>query len=265
MSAPEDLVFFNRLADAASAAIMPHFRAALTAAEHKGDGDRFDPVTVADRNAEAAIRDLITAHFPADGIFGEEFGNERLTADRVWYIDPIDGTRAFIAGVPVWGTLIGLYDGGRPVLGMMAQHFSGERYFGDAGHAWYEGPGGPRELKTRACPTLPEAVLFTTDPKLFSAVEKPRYDNVEALVRLARYGCDCYAYCMLAAGLVDIVIEAGLQPYDIMPLVPVIEGAGGVVTDWQGNRVTGGGAIIAAGDPRLHAAALELLRDPVAL
>jgi myo-inositol-1(or 4)-monophosphatase len=251
------LALFDRLADAAAAAILPHFRSALIA-DNKADTG-FDPVTEADRGAEQAIRALIAEAFPDDGICGEEFGEAGLPAEHVWYIDPIDGTRSFIAGVPIWGTLIGLARAGRPAIGMMVQPFTGEHFVGDGTRAWYRGPGGPRDLACRPCVGLDEAILFTTDPKMFNAAERPRYDAVEGAVRLARYGCDCYAYCMLAAGLVDLVIESDLNAYDIMPLVPIVEGAGGVITDWTGAPVTGGGAIVAAGDARTHRAALALL------
>lgn len=251
------LALFERLADAAATAILPHFRTALVTDNKAAAG--FDPVTVADREAEQAIRAIIAEAFPGDGICGEEFGNVGLPADHIWYIDPIDGTRSFIAGVPVWGTLVGLAAGGRPAIGMMAQAFTGERFLGDGTRAWYQGPGGPRDLVCRPCAGLDQAILFTTDPNLFDADEQPRYDIVEAAVRLARYGTDCYAYCMLAAGHVDLVIESELNAFDIMPLVPIIEGAGGVITDWSGQPVTGGGAIVAAGDAATHRAALEIL------
>lgn len=249
--------FFARLADAAGAAILPHFRTPF-AVENKRQGG-FDPVTVADRAAETAMRDLIRATYPDDGIVGEEFGGERLEADRVWVLDPIDGTRAFIAGVPVWGVLAGLLVGARPAFGMMAQPFTGERFTGDGSAAWYSGPGGPRDLRTRPCASLADAILFTTTPALFQGDDLAAYRRVEGAVRLVRYGCDCYAYCMLAAGFVDLVIEADLQPHDIVPLIPVIEGAGGRVTDWEGRSPARGGRVVASGDAALHETALRLL------
>lgn len=254
-----DLVrFLDELAAAAGRAILPHFRTRL-AVEDKAAGQVYDPVTVADRAAEAAMRELIAARYPDHGILGEEYGSERADAEQVWVLDPIDGTRAFISGLPVWGTLIGLTRDGRPSLGMMHQPFTGERFAGDTRRAWYSGPDGERALATRPCASLADAVLFTTTPALFKGGDRALYDRVEASVRLARYGCDCYAYCMLAAGHVDVVIEAGLQPYDIVPLVPVIEGAGGVVTDWSGGPARSGN-IVATGDPRLHEIVLRMLR-----
>jgi histidinol phosphatase-like enzyme (inositol monophosphatase family) len=175
-------------------------------------------------------------------------------------LDPIDGTRAFMAGLPVWGTLIGLTREGAPAFGMMHQPFIGERFFGDGGSASYRGPHGSRQLRTRRCAGLQEAILSTTSPRLFDGEAIERYEKVERATRLARYGADCYAYCMLAAGHVDLVVEAGLNPYDIVPLIPVIEGAGGIVTDWNGGPANGGGSVVAAGDRRVHEAALALLR-----
>jgi myo-inositol-1(or 4)-monophosphatase len=228
------------------------------AVENKGGG-RFDPVTVADRDAEAAMRRLIKANFPGHGIVGEEYGPEREDADFVWVLDPIDGTRAFISGLPVWGTLIGLKKEGRPVLGMMAQPFTGERFAGDGSRAWYSGPGGARSLTARPCPALGDATLFTTTPALFSRSDRPPYDRVETSVRFARYGTDCYAYCMVAAGHADLVVETELQAYDIVALIPIIEGAGGRVTDWSGNSAASGGRVLASGDRRLHDTVLHLL------
>ncbi len=255
----EDLVaFIDALAEVSAAAIAPHFRSRL-AVENKLEGRAFDPVTVADRAAEEAMRRLILEHHPDHGILGEECGRERLDAEHVWVLDPIDGTRAFISGLPVWGTLIGLKRDGAPVLGMMHQPFTGERYCGDGTRAWYRGPGGARDLATRSCAAIGDAVLFTTAPSLFTAEERPAYEAIEQRVRLARYGVDCYAYCMVASGFVDVVIEAGLQPYDIVALIPVIEGAGGVVTTWTGGSAVDGGRIVASGDPKLHEEVLRLL------
>jgi histidinol phosphatase-like enzyme (inositol monophosphatase family) len=251
--------FLDRLADAAAETTLPHFRA-NGAIENKGGG-AFDPVTEADRNAETAMRTLINATYPDHGIIGEEHGPERETAEFVWVLDPIDGTRSFIAGIPLWGTLIGLLRDGKPVLGMMAQPFTGERFAGDGKRAWYRGPHGDRTLTTRSCPTLSDAILFTTTPALFNAADRPRYDGVERSVRVPRYGADCYAYCMVAAGHVDLVIETELKAYDIVALIPIIEGAGGRITNWEGGSAASGGRIVAAGDPRLHEQALKRLTE----
>ncbi|MCB1488651.1 MAG: histidinol-phosphatase [Bauldia sp.] len=249
--------FVDRLADAASDSIMPFFRAKLDVENKKASG--FDPVTAADRQAEAAMRKLIGEEFPDHGIVGEEYGSDRADAEFVWVLDPIDGTRAFITGLPVWGTLIGLLHEGRPIFGMMAQPFTGERYAGDGGRAWYTGPGGGRAIASRPCAELGEAALFTTSPHLFSDEELVAYHRVERSVRMARYGVDCYAYCMVGSGQADLVVEAGLQSYDIVALIPIVEGAGGRVTTWDGGSAASGGRIVASGDARLHDRVLESL------
>jgi myo-inositol-1(or 4)-monophosphatase len=243
-------VFLESLADAAAAAILPLFRTRL-AVEDKGRSG-FDPVTTADRGAEAAMRKLIGEHYPAHGIIGEEYGPERENAEFVWVLDPIDGTRSFISGLPLWGVLIGLLREGVPVLGMMAQPFTGERFTGDGEHAWLTRNGTREPLASRPCAELSAAALLTTSPYLFAASDREAYQRVEGAVRLTRYGTDCYGYCMVAAGHADLVVEAGLQPYDIVALVPIIEGAGGRVTGWEGGSAAGGGKVVASGDARLH-------------
>jgi histidinol phosphatase-like enzyme (inositol monophosphatase family) len=250
--------FLDRLASAAADSIMPHFRAAAPV-ENK-ETTRFDPVTIADRAAEQAMRQLINATYPQHGIVGEEYGSERADAEFVWVLDPIDGTRSFITGLPTWGTLIGLKRDGKPILGMMAQPFTGERFAGDGSRAWYTGPGGGRTMKTRACGSLAEASLFTTTPAMFKGADRIAYDRVEAASRMPRYGSDCYAYCMVADGNADLVIEAGLQTYDILALIPIIEGAGGRVTSWEGGSAADGGRVVASGDARLHDLVLDRLR-----
>jgi myo-inositol-1(or 4)-monophosphatase len=249
--------FIDRLADAASAAILPYFRTRMDV-DNKADG-HFDPVTVADRAAEEAMRAIIAAEYPGHGVLGEEFEPTDVDAEHVWVIDPIDGTRAFISGLPVWGTLIGLKRDGRPIAGMMAQPFTGERFHGDGRTAGYRGPDGRRPLRTRPCARLADATMFTTSPRIFRSTEQATYDAIESRVRMARYGVDCYAYAMVAAGNVDLVVEAGLKAFDIVGLIPVIEGAGGLVTDWQGGSAVNGGRVVAAGDRRVHAEALEIL------
>jgi myo-inositol-1(or 4)-monophosphatase len=250
--------FIDGLATTSGDTIMPFFRTAL-GVENKKPGETFDPVTEADRAAEAAMRRLITASFPQHGIVGEEFGNERPDAEYVWVLDPIDGTKSFISGVPLWGTLIALLHHGAPVYGMMHQPFIRERFSGDNGAARYRGPTGERRLAVRECAALNEATLFTTSPLLMEEPERASFLRVEAEARLSRYGADCYAYCMLASGHVDLVIESGLKPYDIAALVPIVAGAGGIVTTWDGKPAQHGGRIIAAGDPRVHEAAMKLL------
>jgi histidinol phosphatase-like enzyme (inositol monophosphatase family) len=250
--------FVNELATQSGQAILPFFRSKL-ATDDKSRGGVFDPVTEADRAGEAAMRQLIKRTFPTHGIVGEEFGSEDEDAEYVWVLDPIDGTRAFIAGLPLWGTLIGLMRQGAPVYGLMHQPFTGEFFFGDGSGASLRNHHSERRLTTRRCASLGEAIISTTSPKLFDPPALAAYERVERETRLARYGCDCYAYCMLAAGHIDLVIEAGLKPYDIVALIPIIEGAGGVVTVWDGGPAAGGGSIVAAGDRRLHDLALRLL------
>ena len=258
MTAIDFSTFVDDLATASGDAILPFFRTAL-GVEDKGSAAGFDPVTAADRAAENAMRALIRGNFPAHGIIGEEYGNERTDAEYVWVLDPIDGTKSFISGMPAWGSLIALTHHGEPVFGMMHQPFIKERFSGDGGAARYRGPAGARALHVRPCASLKEAVLFTTSPRIMPADDRRSFSRVEDMVRLSRYGGDCYAYCMLAAGHVDLVIETELKPYDILPLVPIILGAGGVVTGWDGGSPTAGGRIIAAGDPRVHEAAMTLL------
>ncbi|MCC6888094.1 MAG: histidinol-phosphatase [Hyphomicrobiales bacterium] len=259
MTAVDFTAFVDELAAASGEAIRPFFRTALSVTD-KGS-DRFDPVTAADHAAETIMRSLIHRSFPEHGIVGEEFGPERADAEYVWVLDPIDGTKSFLAGMPAWGTLIALTRFGEPVFGMMNQPCIGERFSGDGLAAQYKGPAGDRELHTRPCPGLAEAILFTTSPLLMNDADRSAFQRVERAVRLSRYGGDCYAYCLLAAGHVDLVIETELKPHDIIPLIPIITGAGGIVTTWENGSPANGGRIVAAGDARVHAAALELLRN----
>jgi myo-inositol-1(or 4)-monophosphatase len=258
MTAIDFATFVDQLATVSGEAILPFFRTAL-GVEDKNVGGSFDPVTAADRAAETAMRALITRNFPEHGIVGEEYGNERSEAEFVWVLDPIDGTKSFISGMPAWGSLIALTRNGMPVFGMMHQPFIGERFSGDGGGARYRGPAGERKLMVRPCATLGEAVLFTTSPRLMNAADRAAFDRVEAAVRLSRYGGDCYAYCMLAAGHIDLVIETGLKPHDIVALIPIVEGAGGIITGWDGGVATQGGRVVAAGDKRVHADAMKTL------
>jgi len=178
----------------------------------------------------------------------------------VWLLDPIDGTKSFIAGMPLWGTLIGLTRAKRPVFGLMHQPFVGERFSGDGAAAHYRGPKSERTLMVRSCGALDQALLFTTSPLLMKDDDRAAFGRVERAVRLSRYGGDCYSYCMLAAGHVDLVIETELKPYDVAALIPIITGAGGIITTWEGGAADAGGRIVAAGDRRVHEAALSVLR-----
>ena len=260
MTAIDFAAFVDELAAVSGETILPFFRTSL-GIDDKGPAGRFDPVTAADRAAEQAMRTLIRRTFPEHGIIGEEFPAERADAEYVWVLDPIDGTKSFIAGMPVWGTLIALTRLGEPIYGQMHQPFTREMFSGDGLAANYRGPAGKRELHARPCASLSDAVLFTTSPLLMNEVDRATFRKVEACVKLSRYGGDCYAYCMLAAGHVDLVIETELKPYDIIPLIPILSGAGAIVTAWDGGPAALGGRVIAAGDARTHFAALELLRS----
>lgn len=251
------LEFMRGLTAAAAAETLPRFRR-RGAIDNKLDAG-FDPVTEADREAERAIRALICEHFPQDGILGEEFGLSNAGSGRRWVIDPIDGTRAYISGLPLWGTLVGLTEGGRAVAGMMSQPFTGELYLADETGAFLERGGEIGALATSGVTDLSQATLCTTTPALFDRLRRPAYDLLEAAIRLPRYGTDCYAYAMLASGHVDLVVEPGLQPYDIVALIPIIERAGGVITTFDGGRPEEGGDIIAAASAELHAKAREFL------
>lgn len=251
--------FFRRLAAVAARETLPRFR--LPGAVVNKSEDGFDPVTEADRETEKAIRELIRSEFPDHAISGEEFGNEGCDADLMWVIDPIDGTRSFISGIPLWGTLAGLTENGHAVAGMMAQPFIGELFYATGNGAFYEGPHGQSRLSTSVTKDLFSATLFTTTPSIFDSARRARYDRLERQVRLARYGTDCYAYCMLAAGQIDCVVEAGLYPYDIVALIPIVEQAGGVITGWDGGPAEHGGAIVAAANAALHTKIVAALQE----
>ena len=259
MTAVDFTSFVDQLATASGDTILPFFRTALAVENKKAGG--FDPVTAADRAAENAMRALIRQHFPAHGIIGEEYGSERADAEYVWVLDPIDGTKSFISGMVAWGTLIGLMRMGEPVFGMMHQPFTRERFSGDGGAARYRGPGGDRDLRVRACESIDDALMFTTSPLLMNAADRSAFKRVEDRVKLSRYGGDCYAYCMLAAGQIDLVIETELKPYDIVAIIPIVTGAGGIVTNWENGPAQAGGRVVVAADKRVHAAALELLQN----
>ncbi len=248
----------HRLANAASEVTLRYFRTSAPA-DHKGGRD-FDPVTAADKEAETVIRDMLARDYPGHGIVGEEFGAVNASADYVWTLDPIDGTRAFILGVPLWGTLIGLQHEGKPVLGLMDQPFIGERFWSDERAAWYRGPGGLQRCETRRCEGLGRALLTATTPDMFEGEDEVRFNRLAKAVRMRRFGGDCYAYCMLALGQADIVAEAKLKPFDIVPLIPIIEKAGGVVRNWDGGSAQEAGRCIACGDPTLLDPALALLK-----
>ena len=258
MSAVEFSSFVDQLASISGETILPFFRTAL-AIENKMPGG-FDPVTAADRAAEDKMRATIRNNFPEHGILGEEYGAENADAEYVWVLDPIDGTKSFITGMVAWGTLIGLMRFGEPVFGMMHQPFTREKFSGDGGAAHYRGPAGNRDLRVRDCASLDDAIMSTTSPLLMNKSDRAAFGRLENAVKLSRYGGDCYAYCMLAAGLIDLVIETEIKPYDIVAVIPIVTGAGGIVTTWENGPAQAGGRIVVAGDSRVHAAAMEMLK-----
>jgi len=246
--------FVSELADAAASITTQYFKAPLNV-ENKLAGDAFDPVTKADREAEKAIRALIEARYPEHDIFGEEFGRSDKGSDFEWVLDPIDGTRAYISGLPSWGTLIALKYKGSPVIGVIDQPYIGERYIGWTNGATLNG----KPISVRKCGNLSNATLATTDPALFTLAERPAFDAVLADSKLVRYGLDCYAYAVVAAGHMDLVVESGLEPYDMMALIPVVRGAGGIATNWEGGNPGDCGRLLVAGDATVHAEVCAIL------
>lgn len=250
--------FLHELADIAAEQILTRFRRDDSVANKAGDGD-FDPVTQADRQAESAMRSAIEARFPDHGILGEEFGSVRTDAETVWVLDPIDGTGAFICGLPLWGVLIGVRHKGQPALGMIAQPYLDERFCGNGATASFRHGTSEVPMKTRPCTDLSQATLSTTSPDLFNPGLLARFQHLRSQVRLCRYGYDCYAYAMLAMGRIDCIVESDLKAFDIEPIVPIIEGAGGRVTNFSGGSVVGGGDVVATGDPALHDQVLAVI------
>jgi histidinol phosphatase-like enzyme (inositol monophosphatase family) len=246
------------LADAARAATLQYFRADGLSADTK-ETNRFDPVTVADRLSETRMREVLASRRPQDGILGEEFAPVAGTSGLTWVLDPIDGTRGYLAGTPTWGVLIAVRDAQGPIYGVIDQPYIGERFEGGLGRARLVGPQGSRALRCRPPRPLSEAILFTTFPEVGTPEEGASFRRVAGQARLVRYGMDCYAYALIAAGQIDLVIEAGLQPYDVQAPIAVIEAAGGIVTDWQGRPCHDGGQILASANSAIHEQALALL------
>jgi len=252
---PPDLVALaHQLADAARPIAARYFRTGVTV-DDKSD---LSPVTIADREAETAMRELLTREVPDHGVFGEEHGAVRTDADYVWVLDPIDGTKAFITGLPLFGTLIGLFHRGKPVLGIIDQPILQERWLGvDGERSTLNG----KPISVRACAGLANAYMYSTAPAMFAGGYARPHQTLTEKVKLFRWGGDCYAYGLLASGHVDLVVEADLKLYDYAALIPVITGAGGTITDWKGNALDmqSDGAVVAAGDPAVHRAALDIL------
>jgi histidinol phosphatase-like enzyme (inositol monophosphatase family) len=250
----------HELADETGPTVLKYFRRPLKVT-NKATGSAFDPVTNADRAAERMIAKVLRTRCPDHGLVGEEFGSRGGSGRFTWIVDPIDGTRAFIMGSPLWGTLIGLLDAGAPCLGVMDQPFTGERFWSGKTASYLRiGDAAPKKIRTRACARLEDAILTSTHPDLFeSSRQRKILSDLSAAVRMTRFGGDCYGYCLLASGHVDLIIEPGLKTYDIAPLIPIIERAGGIVSTWDGLPASSGGDVIAAGDARVHEAALRLI------
>ncbi|BCH08403.1 histidinol-phosphatase [Mesorhizobium sp. 131-3-5] len=253
-----DISFFHRLADAAADVALAYYRKPMEVEEKVKPGYRFDPVTIADKKAEQVIRALIAAEYPDHAVLGEEFG-ESGQGPVKWVIDPIDGTRPFICGIPVWGTLIGLTVEGRACMGMMSQPFTGERFWATGNEAWTSGASGPSRLRTKAAGSLATAILHTNSPDRFPDFPDINFSRLKDAALMTRYGGECYAFAMLAAGQIDLCLEPSLQPYDIAALIPIIEQAGGVVSDLAGKPAENGGAVLASANRRLHEEALALI------
>lgn len=252
-------LFAVELACEAACVSLPYFRGAYEESDKGGPG-AFDPVTQADQEAEAAIRTLISARYPDHGVIGEEYGEDRPEADHVWILDPIDGTRAFISGLPLWTNLIALRTEGRPTVGVIGQPCLNEIFLGGPSGARLLKAGAETPLAVRKCASLNDAVIATTDPVLFNGAELGAWTQVRAAARLARLGCDAYAFAMVAAGRIDLVADTGLKLWDWAALVPVIEAAGGQVTNWRGEAPDGNGQILAVGDGAIREQALVTMR-----
>jgi len=256
---PEETVeFLHHLADLAALETLPHFRS-LDAIDNKL-AKGFDPVTIADKNAEKSIRNAIVSRWPEHGIIGEEYDNIHTDAEYCWVIDPIDGTRAFISGLPLWGTLIALCREMKPVAGIMSQPFTGERFVSIESETRFTHNGSTRSVATSAVSSLDAATFMTTSPDLFKGAEYEAFSELLHQCKMTRYGADCYAYSMVAAGQVELVVESGLNFFDIAALIPIVEGAGGIVTDWSGNPHPQGGQVIAAANTSVHREALTILK-----
>ena len=248
------------MADAARQETLRYFRQSNLSIENK-EADGFDPVTQADRAAELAMREVLAAERPDDAILGEEFGRKEGSSGLEWVLDPIDGTRAYMSGTPTWGTLIAVSNSDGPVYGIIDQPYIGERFSGGWGKAQSSGPLGEVSIRAKSTKLLKDAVIFTTFPEVGTPSDASAFRRVAEKCRLTRYGMDCYAYALLAAGQIDLVIEAGLNAYDIQGPIAVIEGAGGIVTDWSGQPAHNGGRAIAAANADIHKQAMELLQE----
>lgn len=247
------------IAEAAGPIALRYFRKPV-GIEDKSGGSAFDPVTVADKEVESNIRADLERYFPDHGILGEEEAERESDSAYRWIIDPIDGTRAFISGVPAWGILLGLTFEESCLVGVMHQPYLGETFLGNADGAWIRRAGSKQAIRTSRTNELGSAIVYCTHPSMFTNTEDlEKFERIADKSRMMRFGGDCYSHCLLAHGLIDLVVEGSLEPYDIIPLIPIIEGAGGIVTNWQGGDASSGGLIVSAANPELHTKALETL------
>ena len=254
------MLFLEELIEQAGEVSLRYFRSELAVTDKRQKGKAFDPVTRADRETERFIRDRIAAAYPGHAIIGEEFGTKEGADSFTWLVDPIDGTRGFISGTPMWGVLVGLKQGDECLAGAMRQPYTGETWTGDGKVSYFTGRQERTRIRVREQTSLDDAIVCCTHPAMYPTAEaREKFMGVIARCRFSRYGTECLGYGMLASGYVDLVIEGGLSAYDIMPLIPIVEGAGGIITDWQGNTAQDGGLIVAASGQRLHGEVLELL------
>jgi myo-inositol-1(or 4)-monophosphatase len=257
---PDTIAFAHKLADVAGDVIRPYFRQQIAVTDKGAAKAQFDPVTIADKSAEEAMRAIIERERPQDGILGEEFGEKPSANGFTWVLDPVDGTRAFITGRHEWGSLIALEKNGNALLGILDQPVVRERFVGVNGEAELLSNGERTRLRARPCADMAEVVLCATHPDAyFSEAEQDAFRRVQRAVRMSRFGGDCYIFGTLALGFVDLIIESTFHRWDVAALIPIVEGSGGVISDWQGNSCANGGRILAAGDARIHAQAIKLL------
>ena len=257
-----DIAFIQDMLQDAGEIALKYFRAdaSVIGLDNKAEPGSFDPVTLGDKGVEQALRDALSARFPQDAIVGEEFATQEGSSDRTWIIDPIDGTKAFVTGMLGWGMLLGLLENGVPRLGFMRQPYIDETFWGDGSQAWLTRHGTQRPLSTTSTTKIADATLYTTDPSMFSDPgQEAKYTALANQCRMRRFGGDCYAYSMLAHGQVDLVVENGLNPYDIVALIPIVQGAGGVVTNLEGDSAADGGYVVASATPSLHEQVLKIL------
>jgi myo-inositol-1(or 4)-monophosphatase len=259
---PETIAFAHKLADVAGGVIRPYFRQPIPVTNKGAATSQFDPVTIADKSAEKAIRSIIERERPQDGVLGEEFGETPSASGFTWVLDPVDGTRAFITGRHEWASLIALEREGQAVLGIMDQPVLRERFIGVNREAELIANGERIRLRARPCKDISDAVLCATHPDgYFSESEQAAFRRVQRAVRMSRFGGDCYIFGTLALGFVDLIVESTFHRWDVAALIPIVEGAGGIISDWQGSSCAHGGRILAAGDARIHAQAMQLLQS----